>query len=253
MISDEPAPAASSSIADVLSIDAVLPRDQDLRPIRPEHVRMLAANIATVGLISPPAVDAAGRLLAGEHRREALLLLRSLSGSVDLAREFFAVEVESGGLTEADLEQLASAWVREGFDRGVPVRRMPHADGATALAVEISENTQREDFSSEQIFEVYTKLQKAGYRSSVGRPRPGEKAIMPAMALIFGKHARTVQRALKKASAPERAEPPRTLVAMKSIERVLARYGPELPRDAELRAALRAFEDALESVLARRR
>ena len=91
MTSDPSVVTPSSSIADVLSIDAVLPRDQDLRPIRPEHVRMLAANIATVGLISPPAVDAAGRLLAGEHRREALLLLRSLSGNLDLAREFFAL------------------------------------------------------------------------------------------------------------------------------------------------------------------
>jgi ParB family chromosome partitioning protein len=253
MTSDAPVSTPSSSIADVLSIDAVLPRSQDLRPIRPEHVRMLAANIATVGLISPPAVDAAGRLLAGEHRREALLLLRSISGNVDLARELFAPEVESGGLTNADLEQLASAWVREGYDAGVPVRRMPNADGATALAVEISENTQREDFSNDEILEVYSKLQKAGYKSTVGRPKPGEKAIMPAMALIFGKHARTVQRALKKAAAPERNEPPRTLVALKGLERSLARYGPELPRDAELKACLRALAEAVEAALARRR
>lgn len=244
-------PREASSMT--LPLDAILPRQENLRPLHEDHVRLIAANIATVGLISPPAVDSAGRLLAGEHRREALLLLRRVSGNLAAAQQVFAKELGiKGGLTHEDMQHVIDAWTREGFDRGVPVRRMANAEGPRALAVEISENTQREDFSNEEVFAVYTKLQKAGYKAGIGRPKHGEKAIMPAMALIFGKHARTVQRALQKVGANERPAPPKTLQALKGLQKAIAKFGPDLPRDNELKAALRLLEEAVEAALEKR-
>jgi hypothetical protein len=192
--------------------------------------------------------------LAGEHRREALLLLRKVSGNLEAAKEVFAKELAiKDGLTEEDLQRIIDAWTREGFDRGVPVRRMANAEGPRALAVEISENTQREDFSNEEVFAVYTKLQKAGYKAGVGRPKQGEKAIMPAMTLIFGKHARTVQRALQKSNPKDaRPEPPKTLQALMGLKKAIAKFGPDLPRDTELKAALRLLEEAVEVALEKR-
>lgn len=187
--SAEVRPVAPRGDEGLVLFDDIVARVGDLRPLRPSHVKDLAASIATVGLIQPPAVDLRNRLLAGEHRRAALELLRGLAGNLD------AVSKEWPELEAEDHHRIADAWARLGFARGVPVRRMPfdaEQDKALALAVEATENEKRSDFSKEEIRGVVDKLKAAGYRASVGRPKKGEKALSPQLAIIFGKSQRQV-------------------------------------------------------------
>jgi ParB family chromosome partitioning protein len=174
---------------ELMLLDDIVARENDLRPLRPSHVKDLAASIATVGLIQSPAVDVAGRLLAGEHRRAALELLRLLSGKPD------AAAAEWPDLEGEDHARIAAGWKAHGFDRGIPVRRMPfdaEQDRARALAVEATENEKRTDFSRHEVREVVEKLKAAGFRAAVGRPKKGEKALSPQLAIIFGKSQRQV-------------------------------------------------------------
>jgi ParB-like chromosome segregation protein Spo0J len=174
---------------ELMLLDDIVARENDLRPLRPSHVKDLAASIATVGLIQSPAVDVAGRLLAGEHRRAALELLRLLSGKPD------AAAAEWPELESEDHARIAAGWKAHGFDRGIPVRRMPfdaEQDRARALAVEATENEKRTDFSRHEVREVVEKLKAAGFRAAVGRPKKGEKALSPQLAIIFGKSQRQV-------------------------------------------------------------
>jgi ParB-like chromosome segregation protein Spo0J len=174
---------------ELMLLDDIVARENDLRPLRPSHVKDLAASIATVGLIQSPAVDVAGRLLAGEHRRAALELLRLLANKPD------AAAAEWPELEPEDHARIAAGWRAHGFDRGIPVRRMPfdaEQDRARALAVEATENEKRTDFSRHEVREVVEKLKAAGFRASVGRPKKGEKALSPQLAIIFGKSQRQV-------------------------------------------------------------
>ncbi len=137
------------AITTVMQLDDIGLRDVNLRDLRDDHVRSIAASIAAVGLIMPPAVDAKGQILAGEHRRAALALLRDLANNPAKVKETYAKELNAGGVAQIDdddVQRIASAWEREGFSRGLPVRRMSFVAGVDtdrALAVEVAENTQR--------------------------------------------------------------------------------------------------------------
>lgn len=249
----KPREASNSS----MSIDAIVAREEDLRVLREDHVRRLAASIAMAGLISPPAVDMNGRLLAGEHRRAALLLLQQVSENLPLAQAVWVKELAGEGdqhLDEEDIQRITETWKREGFDRGIPVRRMNFAvanDADRAMAVEIIENTQRLDFTRDEVVAVYEKLKKSGYKNTAGRPKKGEKALMPALSVIFGRHVRTLRHVLNDAKAPEKeSSTPKTLTALKAMKRAIRSHGADLPRD--VKTALRAFEDAVDDALAKR-
>lgn len=200
--SSPPAPAQRND--QVVGLDEIEARQSDLRVLRPSHMKDLAASIATVGLIQPPAVDMKGRLLAGEHRRAALALLRAVSGSVE------AVAEEWPDLEAEDHARIAAGWKAHGFDKGVPVRRMPfdaQEDRSRALAVEATENEKRTDFSKEEVREVVEKLKAAGFRATVGRPKTGEKALSPQLAIIFGKSQRQVFNYLAELRGDPKPEP----------------------------------------------
>ncbi len=239
-----------------MSIDSIVAREEDLRVLREDHVRRLAASIAMAGLISPPAVDVTGRLLAGEHRRAALLLLQQVSDNLPLAQTVWMKELAGDGeqhLDEDDIVRITETWKREGFDRGIPVRRMNFAvanDADRAMAVEIIENTQRLDFTRDEVVAVYEKLKKSGYKNTAGRPKKGEKALMPALSVIFGRHVRTLRHVINDAKPEKTSSTPKTLTALKAMKRALRTHGGELPRD--LKAALRAFEDAVDEALEKR-
>jgi len=200
--SSPPAPAERND--EVVSLDDIVARHSDLRVLRPSHMKDLAASIATVGLIQPPAVDMKGRLLAGEHRRAALALLRAVSGSVEaVAEEWPDFEAE-------DHARIAAGWKAHGFDKGVPVRRMPfdaEQDRCLAIAAAATENEKRTDFSKEEIREVVEKLKAAGFRATVGRPKKDEKALSPQLAIIFGKSQRQVFNYLAELRGDPKPEP----------------------------------------------
>lgn len=156
-----------------LSIDSITERlEGDTRPLNPTHIEELADSIAVMGLIAPIAVDNQGRLLAGGHRRAAILLLR---------------------------EQDPDAFAKQFPNSQVPIRRYDfdsQAEPEKALAIEASENEKRRDYTPTEVRAIADRLRAAGYRDAPGKPKKGEKALRPALELIIGKSIRQVRRYL---------------------------------------------------------
>jgi len=152
-----------------MRLDDILGRvgSLDTRQPTPEDVDALADSVNALGLLEPLVVDSFGRLLAGKTR---LLALRRLK------------------LKDPD------RWER------VPVRKMPFdadEDRARALAVEVAENEQRRDYTNKEIKALAARLQAAGFRATAGRPRKGEKALLPALGAVVGKSKRALLYALE--------------------------------------------------------
>lgn len=145
----------------------------DTRPLNQDHVAALAKSISVLGLIEPLAIDSKNRLLAGSHRRAAIALVKQHSPD------------------EFDLH----------FPGGlVPVLTMPfdsEADPALALAIETAENSQRKDYTPDEVRALAERLKDAGYVLKRGKPKSGDKLLIPTLAAAIGKHERSVQRYLK--------------------------------------------------------
>ncbi len=156
-----------------LPLDAIYDRlSGDSRPLNFAHVDKLTESIATLGLIEPIVVDTQNRLLAGGHRRAAILKLR------DEKLEIFNQQFANGK---------------------VPVRVMPfdsEKNPDLALAVETTENDQRKNYTKAEVLAIADKLRSGGYTDSSGRPKKGEKRLKPALMVIFGTSLRTVERYL---------------------------------------------------------
>lgn len=177
----------------------VRPRTDNTRPARAGHVVALAESIAAAGLVQPPAVDKAHRLIAGLNRLEACRLLMLAPAD----RQTFAKALDGWD------DELAARLVAlpepgqlpEPLNAGkLPVRVLvdldAHDDPAAALAAEAAENTARKAYTMPEVRDLAQKLRAAGYREVVGRPKKGEKALRPALELVLGQSASTVRRIL---------------------------------------------------------
>jgi len=155
-----------------LPLEQIQPRQEDTRPLNAAHVAALMDSIAVLGLIEPLVTDKKGRLLAGGHRLAAINLLKE--------------------------SQSEKYQIQFPEDR-VPVRTLSfnaEDEPDLALQIEIAENEQRRDYTSIEVKAIAERLRTAGYVEVKGRPKKGQKALMPALAVVVGKHLRTVQRYL---------------------------------------------------------
>lgn len=144
---------------------------EDTRQLNQEHVDELEKSIAASNLIQPLALDSKGRLLAGGHRRAALLQLRE--NNPDRFEELFA--------------------------QGVPIRIFEFdsaADPDRAVEIEIRENEHRRDYTPAEVRELADRLRAAGYEDIQGRPKKEQKVLKPKLIEIVGKSKRTVERYL---------------------------------------------------------
>lgn len=182
------------------------------RRINAEHVRYLVDGIVATDLIHPVVVDRQYRLLAGGHRLAALRQLHK-ERPEDFARKF-----------------------PDGF---VPVRIIPidaEQDPAAAWAIEVAENRIRRAYTPAETERAAQQLRSLGYRDSRGRPKPGDKPLMPALAVIMGQSIRTARRKL---DAAEEAEPQnRTDVRISESARE-ARFAQRM--SAQLRQAAKRY------------
>ena len=168
----------TSSSTSTLPLDSITDRvEGDSRPLNPAHVEELSDSIAVVGLIAPIAVDSQGRLLAGGHRRAAILLLQGRN---------------------------PDAYAKQFLNGQVPIRRYDFdskVEPDKALEIEASENEKRRDYTPAEVKAIANRLRVAGYRDAPGKPRKGEKALRPALELIIGKSIRQVRRYLNNSPA----------------------------------------------------
>ena len=157
----------------VMSLEHIKDRPHgDTRALNNEHVGELVESIAAVGLIQPIAVDKAGHLLAGGHRRAALEILSEINPQRYL----------------------------ELFPSGIPVRAFDFdaaKEQERSLAIEAAENEKRRDYTPAEVRELADRLIEAGYRATGGKPKKGQKALTPALVTIVGKSRRTIQRYLE--------------------------------------------------------
>lgn len=156
----------------LLPLIQIQDRHSDTRQLRQEHVNQLAESIAVLGLIEPLVVDIRGRLLAGGHRKAAILQVK---------------------------EQKPEAYSQQLPEDMIPVRVMPFdadEEPDRALQVEISENEKRRDYTPAEVRSLADRLRVAGYVDTPGRPTKSEKRLRPALEVIVGKSLRSVRRYL---------------------------------------------------------
>jgi ParB family transcriptional regulator, chromosome partitioning protein len=162
-----------------LPIDQITDRPGgDTRSLNPAHVEALAESIAAIGLIQPIAVDNQGRLLAGGHRRAAIIHLKATD------------------------EAVYDKW----FPHGVPVHRFDFdasQDEALALAIEATENEKRRDYTPDEVRELADRLRQSGFEDLKGRPKKGQKSMVLALSTIIGKSDKTVRRYLSDDEEPK--------------------------------------------------
>lgn len=155
-----------------LPLSRIYPRAEDTRPLRSAHVKDLAESIGALGLIEPLVADLQGVLLAGGHRLAAIQFLKE---------------------TNLELYQLHFP------DELVPVRIMEFdskAEPERSLQVELAENEKRVNYSRDQIEQLAARLRSLNYRDTPGRPRAGERALGPALAVAIGVSTRYVRKVL---------------------------------------------------------
>ena len=193
------------------SVSEIKPRLQgDTRQVDAYHVLDLAESISALGLLEPLVVDRHLHLLAGAHRWEASRLLAITSPD-----ERVLAWRTLAGLTEVKHQQ--SAELSDALDRvrlltplseqaHIPVRIVDfdaESDKDRALSIEIAENEKRRDYTKREVTALAERLKVAGFRMARGKPKVGERAMGPALAVIIGKSERTVRRLLGGEVDPE--------------------------------------------------
>ena len=194
-----------------LPLSQIHPRAEDTRPLHKQHVKDLVESIGALGLIEPLVVDFKGILLAGGHRLAAVQLLKE---------------------TNAELYQTHFP------DDLVPVRVMPfdaELEPEKSLQIELAENEKRVNYSRDQIEQLAGRLRALNYRNIVGRPKEGEKALGPALAVAIGVSARYVRKVLQQQRLGETGE----------VEEKIRNSVPNLQK----LKVLRRIETALEELI----
>ena len=155
-----------------LPLGRIKNRDRNTRALNAQHVESLKESISTLGLIEPLAVDQSKVLLAGGHRLAAIASL---------------------------LETEPETFEKHFPGSAIPVRVMPFVadkEPDKALQVEVAENEYRRDYTPAEVKGIAERLIAAGYKDVKGRPKKGEKVLMPALSTVVGKNRRTIQRYL---------------------------------------------------------
>lgn len=187
-----------------IDVDQIGRRASDLRPLNQEHVLRLAKSFAFVGMIQFPVVDFNDVLVAGEHRREAVALLKEVRDApLEQVRLNFTFDGQEEPTNE-DLVLIQSAYDRH-FAAGVIVHVMDTSnlnDEDVRSRIEFIENDHRRDFTPDEIRGYIAKLKEAGYRSTSGRPQAGEKVLSKELAIVLHKSRATVFRLLKELDNP---------------------------------------------------
>ena len=216
-----------------LPLGQIRSREADTRPLDPQHVASLAESIAALGLIEPLVVDARGVLLAGGHRLAALHALQETNP--EIYNQQFPDEQIQVHMLAFDAEQ----------------------EPERALQVELAENEKRVNYTRSQIERLAERLRLLNYREVRGRPKEGEKALGPALAVAIGVSTRYVRKVLsgQKQEVTNANVENRNLVpisqkmkALRKIEAALVELS-ELPESEQIGRAEKALIKALPAFL----
>lgn len=205
-------------------LEEIKGRSQDTRALNQNHVKSLAESIAVLGLIEPLVLDNQGRLLAGGHRLEAIRLLK---------------------------EQQVDKYHQQFPGDRIPIRTLPfdaQQEPDLALQVEVAENEQRRDYTANEVRAIADRLRAAGYIDLKGRPKKGQKALMPALAVVVGKHLRTVQRYLNSESDGNIEKSTTPVVLLKQALTKLNQWQRFEPKTSKEKALARVLPDLIKKI-----
>lgn len=206
-------------------LEQIRPRENDTRSLNPMHVAELAESITVLGLIEPLALDCNGRLLAGGHRLAAIQKLQAESPAVfdkqfpngQVPARIFAFDAEQ----EADL----------------------------ALQIEIAENEKRRDYTPGEVKAIAERLRASGFVDLKGRPKKGQKALMPALSVVIGKSIRTVQNYLSKAETEKPTdESAKYFALLKTAHRALSQCQEKAPDTPQAQKFISALPKILKQI-----
>lgn len=217
--------AEERSDLNTVSIDRIRLREMDTRPLNDKHVESLAESIAILGLIEPLVVDQDKVLLAGGHRLAAIKFLQK-NDAVIFSQQF--------------------------PKNHIPVRIMPFSaanDAERALQIEVAENEHRRDYTPAEVRNIADHLRNAGYREGTGRPKQGEKLLMPALSVVIGKNRRTIQRYLHGSTEARRTDVQKHLTKARRALKNWQTEAPRNPQNALLIEKLPEFLDMLDQAL----
>lgn len=164
-------------ILQVVPIEQIVVPESRTRPLNSDHVQELLDSIAAVGLAQPIAVDVKHCLIAGGHRIAAIQRLKSEQPKI----------------------------YKQQFPDGVPCRVFDFdalAEPERAEAIEIVENEKRRDYTPAEVKAIAQKYTEQGYAYSGGRPKAGEKPLIPALETYFRLSRATIKRYL---SVPDKS------------------------------------------------
>ncbi len=204
-------------------------RQEDTRPLNTAHVEALMESISVLGLIEPLVTDKKGRLLAGGHRLAAISLLK-----------------------EKQLEKYQAQFPGD----QVPIRTLSfdaEEEPELALQIEVAENEQRRDYTPNEVKAIAERLRAVGYGEVKGRPKKEQKALMPALAVVVGKHLRTVQRYLSDEN--DKKEPDKSTTRVVLLKQALSKLNqwqqtqPQSTTEKELTERLPEVIGLIEEIL----
>jgi ParB family transcriptional regulator, chromosome partitioning protein len=211
------------------SLDSITDRKENTRELNQGHVTNLSESIGVLGLLEPLVVDLRFRLLAGGHRKAAILFLRNSSP-----------------------ERYEILFPND----QVPIRMMPfdaEEDPDKAFQCEVAENEKRRDYSPTEVKALAERLKSAGFNQLKGRPKKGQKALMPALSVVVGKSIRRIQQYLEEQEpvqnhSPMQEKSTKIFVLLKNAQSSVnksRKLVAEIPHSAQL---LEAIENALNQV-----
>ena len=241
----------------VLSLDAVVNRNADTRPVNWEHVVSVAESIAALGLLQPPAVDREHRLVAGLHRLTACRMLAS-----DETERVKLVETEPALVERVKALPALEELPEPLLSGNIPVRVLTDLDSTKdidrAVAAEAAENTARRQYTAKEVESIKARLIDLGYSEVRGRPRAGQKALKPALSLVLGLGMKQTARLLgtdgKGGHMSTFSAKDLEISAAKSLKKAVSKFGAALvgqkgPKATEKRIALETVQEAVGELL----
>ena len=221
-------------------LDQIKEREQDTRALNETHVKDLAESIFALGLIESLALDCKGRLLAGGHRLAAIKQIQTENPEA-FQRQF------PGGAVPARVFE---------FDA--------EKEPDLALQIEVAENEKRRDYTSSEVKAIADRLREAGFADLKGRPKKGQKALMPMLSVVIGKSIRTVQNYLNEPNEPNEEEKSssqsatekstKRFVLLKKAEQVIEQLEKTTPTggsaDTKMRTQLLEWKQVIQDSIA---
>lgn len=187
------------------SLNAIFRRNKDSRELNEKHLLDLGESISELGLIEPLVVDRNGVIIAGYHRYAAILIISKTTEEEKIScfNDLTISNNTSRKLSRQAIKNKLSSWKKVSiealFPLDIPVYELildSTVNHKEVLSIEIAENEHRKAYTKKEIITLANKLKEIGYTNKNGRPKLGEKALLPALSVIVGKSYRTIIRTL---------------------------------------------------------